>query len=354
MPAIFRGRPVSLSNNTYLTPNMKRVFFFLAFLSGALGISFLPACSVVFGQGAGTSIGCAARWKKGETKTFSILQTRHVQETGQPPSLFRLLYEARVTVLDSAAAGYTLQWVFHLPPEFRQAYPLSGDSLPVYEGLKMIYRTDPQGAFTELLNWQEVRAAYLKLVGLSLPGGSGDSAQRILTGQVFATQQAVESNLIKEIRLYHLPYGHRWAGTAAMQAGSPENSEMPDPWSDTPLSSIRYWKIMDFMPADPYFTLTVREEADSGNKQLILRTLMRQLPAASPGKSSAASPGKPPVPADSTYNGLKQALAQFSIRTSSEYRVYPATGWITIVRSTRTMQISQLHEEDQFEIILTE
>ena len=297
----------------------------LVLLSAVSGISVPPLCSAAFGQVARVSPGpaCVARWKKGETKTFSILQTRHIQETGRPPSLFRLLYEARVTVLDSAAAGYTLQWVFHLPPEFRQAYPLSGDSLPVYEGLKMIYRTDPQGVFAELLNWQEVREAYLKLVRLSLPGGSGDSSQRVFTGQVFATRQAVESNLIKEIRLYHLPYGQRWAAT---QTNSQESSELPDPWSDTPLSAIRHWKIMDFLPADPYFTLTVIEEADSGNKQFILRTLMRQLPAASPGKSQAASQGKSPAPSDSTYAGLKQALAQFSIRSNSEYRVSRVLG----------------------------
>jgi len=283
-----------------------------------------------------------AHWKKGEKKVFSILQTRHIRETGKPPSLFRLLYEARVTVLDSAADGYTLQWVFHLPPEFRQSYPLSGDSLPVYEGLKMIYRTDPLGAFTGLLNWQEVREAYLKLAGLSQPGAGRPDDSLSHTEQVFGTRQAVEANLIREIRLYHRPYGRRWPAAQASQ----ERSELPNPWSDTPLSSIQYWKIMDFQQADPYFTVTVREEADSGSKQFIIRTLMRQLPP--------ALPGQPPVPADSTYNGLRQALSQFYIRDNSEYRIYPATGWITIIRSTRTMQISQLHEEDQFEIILTE
>jgi hypothetical protein len=173
------------------------------------------------------------------------------------------------------------------------------------------------------------------------------------------------------------------------------------------LPAIQYWKVIDFQPADPYFTLTVAEEADTADKEIVLKSLLRQLPAGGRGKAtgstadmhpgnadkttgstdissgsanpSSGSADRPPGSADrppgsadrppgsadtssggadtssgSAYNALKQAIAGWSIRGNSEYRVYPVSGWVTIVRSTRTMQVSQLHEEDQFEIILME
>jgi hypothetical protein len=43
------------------------------------------------------------------------------------------------------------------------------DSLPVYNGMKMIFNITGVGSFIELLNWEEVRDTYFRMNRLSRP-----------------------------------------------------------------------------------------------------------------------------------------------------------------------------------------
>jgi hypothetical protein len=72
-----------------------------------------------------------------------------------------------VSVIDSTAKGFMVKWVFHLPVEGGIPPSVAG-SLPVYNGLQMIFRITDVGEFIDLLNWEEVRDAYVKMMEVSL------------------------------------------------------------------------------------------------------------------------------------------------------------------------------------------
>src|SRR5688500_2905805 len=98
------------------------------------------------------SLTCTANWVKGEKKVLLISRGKEDYKAGKQTSNFDFSYEAHVTVLDSSKEGYTVRWVFYLSEEFKEANPGITGSLPVYEGLKMVFTTTNTGSFKELLN----------------------------------------------------------------------------------------------------------------------------------------------------------------------------------------------------------
>src|SRR5689334_23291104 len=103
-----------------------------------------------------SSYNCVAHWKKGEEKVLLIKREKVKSDSGNPEPPFIFSYEAYITVLDSTAEGYKMQWVFHLPEDVKKSTPGLAEAMPVYEGLKMIFLTDRMGYFKELINWEEV------------------------------------------------------------------------------------------------------------------------------------------------------------------------------------------------------
>jgi len=300
---------------------MKKVLFFLATLWSTHVIS-QPG-------GSDPSVTCTAHWKKGEERIFTIFQTNYSTAEESTP-LFHFEYEATVTVLDSGAQGYTLQWAFHLPDLLKEARPKLADSLPVYEGLKMIYHTDPAGAFKDLVNWQEVLNAYVKMMEIPLhkPLDSTMQASLEQTKALFNTREAVEGALIKEIQLFHTPYGHPF--TTRAKAFS---STLPNPWSKEPLPGIQTWQITG-MNEGPSYILGGEQDIDSSGIQGVMKNIMKNTPAGT----------------DSVAREIGQALAQLKIHDRSSYHIDRSTGWVNKVEYTRTVQIGRLLKKNTYEI----
>jgi hypothetical protein len=197
---------------------------------------FLLWSGVGFAQNSDSSFFCRARWKKGDTQSFRIHHRTRSEIPGQGPVTTDLFYQATVTVLDSNATGYTMQWVFNLSDSLRRRRPYLVDSLPVYSGLKMVYTTDVMGSFLFLRNWEEVRMAYVQMMEIALPRNASDAERDLLsrTEAQYRTREAVEADLIKEIKLFHQPFGHRYSRQQRTMSG-----DLPNPWmSDRPLPGL--------------------------------------------------------------------------------------------------------------------
>src|SRR4051812_36565623 len=96
---------------------------------------------------------CITYWKLGEKKTYLIIHEKSGADENARP--IRFSYNALVSVIDSTAESYTVRWEFQLPEIFKEMHPHIADSLPVYDGMQMIFRISEMGAFIELLNWEE-------------------------------------------------------------------------------------------------------------------------------------------------------------------------------------------------------
>ena len=255
---------------------------------------FLTGVTVAGWSQAGDSVFlCMANWKKGSTKTYSIMH-----RTGSSD----LHYEAAITVLDSNANGYTLQWVLNLSDSLRKKRPYLVDSLPVYGALTIVYYTDAAGAFRGLRNWEEVRNAYVEMMEIGLPKNATQAERELLsrTEAQYRTREAVEADLIREIKLFHEPYGRRFGRGLVTVKG-----ELPNPWmSDRPLPALTTTGMEGQ-------ALRIEHETDSARMMALVEGFIQKMGS-----------GK-----DSVLARMKEEVSRFSMYDLFRIYIRASTGW---------------------------
>lgn len=306
-----------------------RLFFKLT--EYLLVVLLIGSTMQVFGQSEMTdsSATCISSWKKGETKTFLIRHLKEKYEAEKLTSKNNFSYLANVVVLDSLGSGYTIQWVFHLPEAAKKINPLIGDSLPVFEGMKMIYRISEVGVFVELINWEEVRDTYIRMTEISLPKNMDSTARLVMekTKELFSTKQVVESALIREIQLYHFPYGGRFTVR-------PTNvrSELPNPLSDEPLPAIQSYKITELNPKQDYFKLMVDQKVDLESAEKIFEGILKKMK----------------LNADTALPEARKVLKSLEMADHHEYKIIWSTGWIKRAFYKRTARNESMVQVDSY------
>jgi hypothetical protein len=288
-------------------------------------------CSFASAQGNknDTSFNCIANWKKGEEKVLLIGRDKKSYQSGVLKSDFNFSYEAFITILDSSKEGYTIQWVFHLTEEVKQANPGLAESMPVYEGLKMIFTTTDLGTFKELLNWEEVRDAYVKMMEVSLPKNMDDKQKDAVNKakELFNSREMVEAALIKEIILYHFLYGGSFTTN-----GSKQKTSLPSPFSEDSLPAILTTKITEISASPDHVKIITDQQIDIANSGKLFESIFRKMN----------------LPEDSVMTMSKEMLSQFEIEDHSEYLVSRSTGWINKLEYQRTGRTNQMESRDSF------
>lgn len=98
-----------------------------------------------------------AFWKNNETNVYLVTHIKEKLESETTKSKSESTYEIHIKIIDSTLTSYTVEWLyknFTVPglPE----NTLSSLNM-LMEGLKVLYKTDDVGSFSELLNWEEIR-----------------------------------------------------------------------------------------------------------------------------------------------------------------------------------------------------
>jgi hypothetical protein len=276
-----------------------------------------------------TSLSCIAKWKKGEEKVLLISRHKESYESGKRSSIFDFSYEAHVSVLDSSKEGYTIKWVFHLTEEFKQANPGIAGSMPVYEGLKMIFTTAPTGAFKELINWEEVKDAYVAMMEVSIPEDLDDTVKASLNKAkaLFDSREMVESALIKEIQLYHAAYGGEFS-----TKGQTAKTSLPNPLGPEPMPATVTQKMKEINPGSDNFIAIITQEIDTQSATKLIEGLLNKMN----------------MPNDTAIIKAKEMLSTFDIKDTCEFLITQSTGWILRLNSQRTATISEMKQTESF------
>jgi len=96
-------------------------------------------------------------WGRGEQQTYQITLNKYRVSGNDTTGREQLQYLAGLTVRDSAADGYTLEWhIRNMTVTTRN--PVAAKLLTLQEGLKILFRTNDVGVLSKLLNVDEVRA----------------------------------------------------------------------------------------------------------------------------------------------------------------------------------------------------
>ncbi|MHA4810773.1 hypothetical protein ACX0G9_21885 [Flavitalea flava] len=286
-----------------------------------------------------SSAECLANWKTGEEKIYSIVHTKSTRQSGQEPSAVRFSYEVHVKVVDSTASEYTIQWVYHLTPEMKEELMKQPDPLPIFDGMQVIYTISEVGAYKELFNWEEVRDNYLHMLESSLsqnpsnpPNQDSASKAAILQAKkLFQSKEMVEGALIKEILVYHHPYGYSFS-TKDLRV----ETELSNPFGGRPLPAIQSFRITKLDPQHDRFTLAIRQNIEKGRSKPIFDEVIK--------KRNIKNEGE--------LKKLLAEMASFEINDSTEYIFIQSSGWISHLLYFRKATQGGITQTDAFTIDL--
>ena len=276
-----------------------------------------------------SSVNYIANWKKGARKIFYIAHNKKSYESGKLKSEFDFSYEAHVTILDSTEDSYTVQWVFQLPVKLKETNPRFADSLTAFNGMKMIFKTSESGEFKELINWEEVRDAYIKMMEFSLPKKMDSTAKQVLeqTKDMFNSKSIVEAALIREIQLFYVPYGYSFTikGTSA-------KAQLPNPFGGSPLPAIITFKITELNPHENYFKLVISQDIDKKGAQKFFEEFFK--------KANLGS--------EKAQDEARKFVEGLEIKDYSEYKFIPSLGYPERINFIRTVKSGEKTNIDSY------
>jgi hypothetical protein len=282
-------------------------------------ILLLICCETAFAQKKEkeTRVPCIAYWKKGETKAYLITRKKEKTSGGKTSTGENFSIETKITVVDSTAEGYTVHWVYSIPPELEKGSMMHAVA-QIMDGLKFVYKTDDVGSFTELVNWEEIRDFYIDMLKLQLQGQAMDSTKQKIVDEtlaIFQKREVIESMAIKEIQLFHAPYGLMFS-----TKDTSVNTAVTIPVTDEPMPAIQSWRITEVGQDGDNFRLVITQNIDPTGVGKVIESIMKKY---APGQKA-------------DVEEIRKALLSFRVDDFSEYRFVQSTGWLREYNVTRT------------------
>jgi hypothetical protein len=279
-----------------------------------------------------TRVPCIAYWKKGEEKTYLITRKKEKTTAGKSSGGENFLIDAKITVLDSTAEAYTVQWVYGIPPEVDKN-SLMGQAAALMQGMKFIYKTDDVGSFTELINWEEVREFYVNMLKLQLQGREDTELKKIMdqTLALFQTREAVESTMIREIQLFQAPFGLMFS-----TKDTSLNMEIPVPIANAQLPAIQSWRITEVGADGDNFRLVITQNIDPAGAAKVIEGFLKNF--------------TPTEKADAEE--MRKTLTSFKVDDFSEYKFIQSTGWLKEYSVTRTANVGNVTQIESYRMEL--
>lgn len=291
-------------------------------MRSTLSILALLTTLIAFSQPpkAATSADCLANWHNKEEKVYLIQKKKTVQSGSKPATPNIFTYEIHLEVIDSSAKGYTIAWTNQLTEDFKKAFPGVADSLPAFNGLKMILHCSPEGAFQSLENWQDVRDAYVKMLMYSVPNRKDSLLTAMLdkTLAMFSTQKAVEGILIAEVQTFFYPFGYQFSTTPITVA-----TTIASPVSADSIPAKQTVQAVEINRQKDYFSLRISDAIDKAGARNFIMSFFKTL-----GLSDKLSPEE-----------FKQLLDQLDISYTRNFSITQSTGWPKAIEFVKTVSI---------------
>jgi hypothetical protein len=179
-----------------------------------LSTLFLATGLTTFGQIniADSTAQVITYWDKGEKQNYSVTTKKIKLKGTDTASKDITTYDVEITVLNQADKSYTIQWLYK-DIKTNSTNQTIQKLMNITQDMKVIFKTDELGAFTEVVNWKEIRD-YIQKATTSL---SKEFAVILemdkLLKQIavtYSSKEAVESAAIKDIRQFHTFHGAKY------------------------------------------------------------------------------------------------------------------------------------------------
>jgi hypothetical protein len=304
---------------------MKTIFF------GLLFICCLPQFSSAQNRTTDSSATCIAFWKNKEAKIYTITHSKE-KTTNKGNTSGAATYEAHVKITDSTATGFTIEWLYKNFKTEGLTDNTVNSLNAIMEGLKIKYKTDDAGSFTELVNWQEVRnfalANYEKVYAKATQNSEFAAALNQIKA-IFQSKENIEALLIREVQLLHSPYGVEYN-----RKGQITETELPNVTGGQPFPATITLKLDELNTVKNYCTVSMNQTIDKGKAGPIMAAMLKKLA------------GSKTVDEEE----IKKEISGLEISDLNSFTYSLSTGWIKKVVYKRVANVGPSKVVEIYEI----
>ncbi len=155
-----------------------------------------------------SSVQVIGYWDKNEKHTYDFLNEKSKVKGKDTIVTESISYKVDMVVLDSTATSYTVQWKYRdvkATTENKSAQKLA----LLNEGLVIKFKTDEFGAFSELLNWEDIKKHNEKAYQLLEKEADATFRQAMIAviRERYSTREAIEAHSLKEVAHFYTFHG---------------------------------------------------------------------------------------------------------------------------------------------------
>lgn len=177
-------------------------------------LSFILMTLSAFGQInlADSTVQVIGYWDKNEKQTYKVATEKFKLKGLDTISREVTHYEIDVTILDSTAKSYTMEY-FYKNYQIKTDNEFSKKLASIAQDIKVIAKTNEMGVFEEVLNWKEVRDYTKKGFDLLRKDYKQVKGMEQILNNVeksFSTKEAIEATSINDIHQMHFFHGVKY------------------------------------------------------------------------------------------------------------------------------------------------
>ena len=277
-----------------------------------------------------SSATCIAFWKNKATRVYQIKHSKEKFEKSTLKTSTEATFEAHLKVIDSTESGFTIEWVYKNFKTAGAPEHLLNSICAIMENIKIVYKTDDVGMFTELINWEEVRDFSISNYEKALANKSQTSDFIAALNQIkaiFQSKENTEALLIKEIQFFHAPFGMEYNKT-----GTLVEIELPNVTGGSPIPANLVMKLDEINVQGDFSKISLNQTIDKGKAGPVISDILKKL-STTPLKDEAE---------------MKKQINELEISDVNQYIYSISSGWISRIFYERTSNIGSLKQVETY------
>lgn len=148
-------------------------------------------------------------WEKGDKKDYLVTKERTKIKGTVTTSKESSTYTFALTVKDMTEDSYTIELDYkNIGSEMKG--DLMESVINLTKDLKIIYKTDENGSFSEVVNWKEIKIYIQKSMDVVRKDSKSNPEIKTIINQLettISTKEAIESLFVKDIQQFHAFHG---------------------------------------------------------------------------------------------------------------------------------------------------
>lgn len=271
---------------------------------------------------ADSSVQVITYWDKGEKQNFAITTDKFKIKGADTTSHEVTTYDVEVSVLDAKDKSYTIQWLYK-DIKTNSTNPIIPKLTGLTKDMKVIYKTDEMGAFTEVVNWKEIKDYIQKAMTVLRKEYKDIPEMDKVLKQVeatYSTKEAIESASIKDIQQFHTFHGAKYKLGEVLEAPL----QVPNILGGAPFDADFTISLDTINVADNQYTLWANQTV---NKEQLTNAMFDYL-------TTMAKNMKIDPPKKEDLKGLKNDILTVSTIDNS--------GWVLYSLQTTTIKLDNM------------